>query len=90
MCSFSIELHEVHTTKCKQSKNLASIPPQYKIFKWRKSKSVAVAELPRVILGIVALCGIKVDLEPSRENALCRKCIIELKSYGTPCEVDMF
>ena len=77
-------------TNSQQFMNLAFIPPQYKRFTWRKSKPVAVAEPPSIVLGIVPLCGSTVDLYLLLENALCRKCIIELKSYGTPWEVDLF
>ena len=71
------------------SMNLKSIPPQYKRFKWRKSKSVPFSEIPRRVLEIARLRGTRVDfLSQSHENALWRKCMTELKSYGSPWEVD--
>ena len=45
--------------------NLDSLPPQYRRFKCKKSKSVAVSEFPSMVLGIVQLHGATVDLQPS-------------------------
>ena len=72
-----------------QRSDLASVPPQYKRFMWRKSKLVPVTELPSMVFGIVPLSGTTVDLLGLGENALCRMCMIDLKSYGSPWEVDL-
>ena len=51
--------------KYQHYKNLESLPPQYRRFKCKKSKSVAVSEFPSMVLGIVQLHGATVDLQPS-------------------------